>query len=142
MKKSRSKTKTKLTRSRPQTPTKTKYSVHPSKKHKKKLTPDQDHYYRIDSGRYKGVEFVYGDIRIETKKDAEAIITFDFDVLYSPLKKVKAELFTVCLKEILDTELLKLSEEAGMVDVIVPDDTPLLNFDSHTEEFNSDEILA
>lgn len=139
MKKSPSKTKTKLTRSRPQTPTKTKYSVHPSKKHKKKLTSDQDHYYRIDSGRYKGVEFVYGDIRIETKKDAEAIITFDFDVLYSPLKKVKAEAFTEVLKEILDIELLKLAAETP--DEILADDTPHLHIGEHDEEFHATEIL-
>lgn len=103
----------------------------PKKKHVKAgLT--QDYYYRIDSGRYKGVEFVYGDIRIETKKDAEATVTFDFDILYSPLKRVKPEPFFEVLKEILNIELLKISEE---------ETTPLQMID-HTEEFSRGEILS
>jgi hypothetical protein len=115
----------------------TKYTVCTTKKHKKKTT--SDHFYRIDSGRYKGVEYVYGDVRVQTHKDAAATITFDFDVLYSPLKKVKAEAFTEVLKEILDIELLKLAAETP--DEILADDTPSLHIGEHDEEFHATEIL-
>lgn len=117
----------------------TKYSTHPAKKYKKKKITE-DHYFHIIDGRYKGVDFTFGDIRVRTVKDAEAVVTFDFDILYSPYKKVNAEAFTKVLEDILNQELLKLAETTE--DDIIPNDTPTLTLGEHTEEFDPTEIIA
>jgi hypothetical protein len=121
-----------------------RYSAHAPGKYRKRMDPNVDQYFRIDSGRYKGVCFTFGDIRVAEEKEivkspkrksrtvnpVAAKIDFDFDIIHSPMKRVKREPFLACLSEILEKELLKVTTDVNVEDIVVGDtpelsDTPI-----------------
>ena len=117
-----------------------KYSVHPPDKYKKKKITT-DHFFRIDEGPFKGTDFTFGEIKITPTKDDKALIEFGFDILHSPVKRVVRKTFYKCISEILDVELLKMSDAAPDPEDIVPADTPTLDLSVDPNEFNETEII-
>lgn len=131
-----------------------RYSIHAPGKYRKRIDQNADHFIRIDSGRYKDICFTFGDIRAHEQVEVTRVkrtrtavpiaakIDFDFDILFSPLKRVKREAFLECLTEILEKELQKRTDEVVDIDEIVVGDTPDLNSDIGPEEFQSHEIIS
>jgi len=119
--------------------------MHPPKKYVKKGLKE-DHYLRIDSGPFKGIEFVFTHIAIHEDPEADrGKVVFGYDIFGSPnRKRVNPKRFHETLANILNQILLKLADETD-VETTEPKeltDTPTLNIDTSPDEFSPHEIVT
>jgi hypothetical protein len=111
----------------------TKYSMHPPKKYLRKGLKE-DHFLRIDSGTYKGTEFVFGDVSFRgQREDGRALISFTYDVFKCNKKRVKKQSFESVLKDILDQIMMKMADD--------PSENLELPIDTSPTEFSPHEII-
>lgn len=112
----------------------TKYSVQPPDKHKNKgITTN--FFIRIEEGPFKDVEYTYTKVQNNGVDDDDNFhLTFDYDVLYSPVPKVVREDFEGVLWDILKEILVQTAESIAEeteeevfdeLDTTVPDEFPL-----------------
>ena len=89
-----------------------KYSKLSPEKYKKKGIQD-DHYIHIETGKFKGVDFVFRNIVFPAGFDDQdrPIVKFEYDIFYSPKQKVIKKEFDAAVAEILNIELIELIDE-------------------------------
>lgn len=115
-----------------------RYSVHPPDKHKPKGLAT-NFYIRIDEGEYEGVEYSYLNVKnLGIDEDDNAHLTYDYDVLYSPIPEVIKVDFEAVLWDILKDILNQVAD--SIPDIAVPETVDELD-ETRLDEFQPEELL-